>query len=367
MAINPSSLDHLNHTVLIKNRKETNAQDKNNQITPEQEWVDILLNEESPAVEQWRYMQATDEMSAVLSQFANLRKLAEKRKKSDGVFSSFDSILEEDAPGRAGKIVSVAGDENVSMEFLRQYSRELFPDVSDLILVLRELIKDDTLEIVKKKKIKEILEKTEQEVDKKVLKSGINCAVKAKLFGKSYKLSPKLLRIIYREFLVENKEPVDIYLKWMTIFGTETRHAVTSFMEESLMCDICAMEPSCSKIEFGNFLGKLNELHTIKSVENEFMKEILKDKRIMKINSEDKEWIFFIVNIIKNPSSVDTMLAHIIGKATIRLQKNEIAIVLHKIYRQLKKIPHSLFKNDEDHQELISYFQHSIGKNTSHE
>lgn len=367
MAINPASLDHLNHTILIKNKKEVTTGEKNNQITPEQEWAEILLNEETPAVEQWRYMQATDEMSAVLSQFANLRKLENKRKKSDGVFSSFDSILEEDAPGRAGRILSIASGENVSMAFLQHYSQELFPDVSDLIQVLRELIKDDTLEINKKKRLEELLEQTEQESDKKYYKSGINCAVKAKLFGKSFKLSPKLLRTIYRDFLTEEKEPVDIYLKWLSVFGIDKRHAVTNFMGESLLCDICAMDPSCSKTEFGNFMGKLNELQNIKSIETAFLNGVLKDKRIMKINNENKDWVFFIVNIIKNPSSIDSLLAHIIGKAALRLRKNEISIVLHKIYRELKKLPHSLFKNKEDYHELMMYFQRSIGKNTSHE
>lgn len=254
------------------------------------------IADENPASEQWRFLQSTDEMSAAITQFYN-RKLYEK--KTEELSSGFEHILDEDVESKTDKILQTAQQPKINFHALVDYVHKLFPDESDLILILRELIRRKTINKVVKKKLQKLLEHIDQQADQKLVKSGINCALKAKLFGKTLSLQPRLLRASYREFLLNESSAVDFYTDWISNFGYEKRGCVLEFIEGSLLCDINALDASCSSTEFGFFLQKLCQLQLLQAAERIFIKYITNSTIISKLNNKEDEWLYFFVIIIK--------------------------------------------------------------------
>lgn len=356
-----NATDHLNHHILVKNKKDHHAESNSTNLTEEQLLDQQIQLEETPAAEQWRLLQTTDEMSAVMTQFNNRRALENKKNGRDSIFSSFDSILEEDTLNKKNKILSIVQVGN-EREYFLQFAKTMFPDLSDLVLVLRELLKEEELDLETKKKINELHEKVSEENNASFIKAGINCALKAKLFGKSFDLAPKMLRVTYRDFLFSEDEAIDLYIRWISNFGVKWRRNVTSFIEDSLLCDICSLDPSCSKREFGYFLTKLSMLQNIKSIESIFVAGVYNDELLTKYVGDEKEWLFFILQLIKHPGAVDNIMADMLGKIALVANYKEIANVIYRIYNKIKRIPPTLFKDIEGYHLITEYLRGAIGK-----
>lgn len=362
MAIEPSSFDHLNHSVLVRNKKEHKNDVAETTQSDEQELFELLQSEETPAAEQWKYLQSTDEMSAVLTQF-NSRKMFDKKKiDSDGVFSSFEAILEDDVMGKVEKIEKSFSGSDMSLDYRMRFVKGMFPDISDLILVLSEILKKDTLDKIAKKKVKELLDEAIKTSDKKILKSGINCALKAKLFGKSFSLDPRMLRVAYRDFLLEEMSEIDLYVGLISNFGFEKRQYVVDFIEASLLCDICSLDPSCSRTEFGFYLGKMHSLTNIRSVEQVFVEGMLNDNVVKELLKDEKKWVYFILNILKHPDSVDSIMAEVIGEKSLNLKRNDNLRLINAIYRHITKIPALLFGEESGYERIMDYLRSAAGK-----
>lgn len=362
MDIKPSSIDHLNHNVLNKNKT---VQSESNKFERSDEQIinEMIQNEDTPASTQWKVLETVDEMSAAITLFNNRRAFDKKKVGKEGGFSSFDAILEDDAINKSHQILNTIKSGDASMEYLLLLSKQMFPDTSDLILALREMKKNiEELKEAERKRLQELLTIVENKSDKKTYKSGINCALKAKLFGKSFDLSPKLLRTTYREFLFSENEPIESYIRWISNYGISKREAVVDFIESSLLSDISSNDPSCSKIEFGLFLKKLSEIQKLKSVEHLFVSKIINDKELKEINNEER-LVFFILSIIKDPQVIDIILKELLGGHLFYTNHKRLAKILCTIYIVIKKIPTELFRDIESYNYLMDYLRSIIGKN----
>lgn len=362
MALSPLSIDS-SGVVFSKIRKETTNQEQANKINEQRELDQIVAEEDTPASEQWKYLQSTDEMAAALTQFNNRRSIESKKVGKDSIFSSFDAILEEEIQDKTEKIFSMAKSNDVNFAYLLLFSKQMFPDVSDLVLVLREMIKDESLDELLKNELELLLSEVELENGIKVINSGINCALKAKLFGKKIRLSPKFLRVTYREFLFSDDSANDIYEQWITNYGIEKRKLVIEFIQESLLCDISAMDPSCSRIEFGNLLNKINKIHEIKSIETLFITEITKEKYIKDCFPKEDLWIYLILSIIKSPSSIDSIISELFSNEIAKMRSTQKMQLFSSIYRAIKSIAVSMFDKQEEYQSLLDYLRSMIGNN----
>nr|WP_250855085.1 type III secretion system gatekeeper subunit SctW [Escherichia coli] len=141
-----------------------------------------------------RFIQSTDEMSAVMAQFRHRR---DYEKKADSLADSFEQVLDDDVLPKARQILQIIRSQNVSAEKLLSYIREFFSDDSDLVLVLRELLKRHAADPVVGKRLSSVLQEAQAQAEPRQLKAGINCALKARLFGKALMLRPGLLRATY--------------------------------------------------------------------------------------------------------------------------------------------------------------------------
>ena len=216
----------------------------------------------SPGAEVQRFIQSTDEMSAVMAQFRHRR---DYEKKADSLADSFERVLDDDALPKVRQILQIIRSQNVSAEKLLSYIREFFSDDSDLVLVLRELLKRHAADPVVGKRLSSVLQEAQAQAEPRQLKAGINCALKARLFGKALMLRPGLLRATYRQFIRSHEPESELYADWISSYGYRRRYAILDYIEEALLADISARVASSSCSEFGYLLGRLSQIKRLRS------------------------------------------------------------------------------------------------------
>ena len=208
-----------------------------------------------------------DDLSALLA----TRRRTDLDKRSQKLSEQFERVLEEDSEPKVAKIIALVRAGNVSVEALLAYARSLFPDDSDLVLVLRELLKRKNLAELEELLLSDIMQRVLEQADPKHYKAGINVALKARMHGTKMVVSAKVLRETYREFLVSEQGEITQYEQWVEQYGAKKRTAVLEFIASALVYDMQAHDPSCSRDEFGTLLSNLVGLKKIKSSESNFI------------------------------------------------------------------------------------------------
>ncbi|KVT72969.1 YopN/LcrE/InvE/MxiC type III secretion system gatekeeper [Burkholderia ubonensis] len=294
----------------------------------------------SPAAEVERFVQSVDEMAAALTQFRNRR---DYDKKLGHLADSFERVLDEEAQPKAQQIIQVAKAHGISVEELLRQARALFPDDSDLVLVLRELLRRRQMEEVVRKRLQALLKQVEDQAEPKSLKAGINCALKARLFGKALQLSPGLLRASYRQFLQSEAREVDVYSDWIGSYGYQRRATVLDFMEGALLADINSQDASCSRLEFGYLLGRLGQLKLLRSSDAVFVGGLLANENVCEFNGSEADWLLFLLSLLQSPQELDALLADVAGRSALLSRHNEHSILLQALYRACKALSPALF------------------------
>ncbi|ECG6342598.1 type III secretion system gatekeeper InvE [Salmonella enterica subsp. enterica serovar Chester] len=329
---------------------QTSHQDATQHTDAQQAEIQQAAEDSSPGAEVQKFVQSTDEMSAALAQFRNRR---DYEKKSSNLSNSFERVLEDEALPKAKQILKLISVHGGALEdFLRQ-ARSLFPDPSDLVLVLRELLRRKDLEEIVRKKLESLLKHVEEQTDPKTLKAGINCALKARLFGKTLSLKPGLLRASYRQFIQSESHEVEIYSDWIASYGYQRRLVVLDFIEGSLLTDIDANDASCSRLEFGQLLRRLTQLKMLRSADLLFVSTLLSYSFTKAFNAEESSWLLLMLSLLQQPHEVDSLLADIIGLNALLLSHKEHASFLQIFYQVCKAIPSSLFYEEYWQEELL--------------
>ncbi|KVZ41448.1 YopN/LcrE/InvE/MxiC type III secretion system gatekeeper [Burkholderia ubonensis] len=300
----------------------------------------LRADDTNPAAEVQRFVQSTDEMAAALTQFRNRR---DYDKKLGHLADSFERVLDEEAQSKAQQIIQVANAHRISVAELLRQVRTLFPDDSDLVLVLHELLRRRQMEEVVRKRLQALLKQVEDRAEPKLLKAGINCALKARLFGKALQLSPGLLRASYRQFLQSEAREVDVYADWIGSYGYQRRATVLDFMEGALLADIDSQDASCSRLEFGYLLGRLGQLKLLRSSDAVFVGGLLANENVCEFNGNEADWLLFLLSLLQLPQELDALLADVVGRSALLRRHGEHSILLQALYRACKALSPTLF------------------------
>lgn len=293
---------------------------------------------------------ATDEMSSLLAQFMT-RNRYERRKKSE--IEKNESFLDEVSDSEDGKFTDIKRNGNLDIIYFLQKIRQLFPDDSDLILVLRELLGKKELEKAEKEKIKEFLQEIERKADPKDIKGAINCALKAKVYSKKLKTNPRFLRRSYRGF-IQNSKPVTLYyLDWVGMYGFEHRQLVLEYIEASLIDDIHSLDPSCSSTEFGNLLSSLTRLKKLQSIENAFFLHLLKNEVAKKLNINQQDWLVLLISVISDSYDFKSLLKDVLTEKIDSLDITNLAQLVQLIYRLCSSLPNEIFMSKDSGEGML--------------
>jgi type III secretion system YopN/LcrE/InvE/MxiC family regulator len=292
-------------------------------------------------------LQDSVEGSERLAMSGQLRNRRDFDKKANQPNDNFERVLEEEAEPKAQQIFRVANSKDISGEELLRQARSLFPDESDLIVVLRQLLRRRQLDALVRTRLEKALAQAESEAPPRALKAGINIALKARLFGAKLALSAMLLRASYRQFLESEAPEVVIYEEWITGYGHQRRALVMAFLESALVADMLAQDPSCSRIEFGNLLGKLNQLKLLRSSEALFIDSILNDEVIGAHNNSEADWLVFMLALMQSPQELDALLTDTVGEQVLLSSHAVRSQLLQAIRHACKALPAALFVDPE--------------------
>ncbi|KVN41163.1 type III secretion system gatekeeper subunit SctW [Burkholderia ubonensis] len=329
---------------------------------------DAVRREAAPAPEQaqqddagavvdaQRVLQSADEMTAALTQFRY--RPARERKTADMTHSDgFERVLEDDSLPRAQRIVAIARAGGASIAGLLREARALFSDPSDLVMVLRALLRHRDLDEFERARLLTLLEEVETAAEPRRLKAGINCALKARIFGRALGLSAGLLRETYRQFLESAAPEIEIYEDWIATYGHTRRARVLEFVEGALLTDVAAQDPSCSMLEFGNLLGRIGQLRLLRSADDLLVRTVLANPVVREFNDREPEWLLFLLALLTRPEALSVLLMDTVGeKAWIR-RHAERSTMLNVLYRCIKALPEELFEDREARNYVLEEFE----------
>ncbi len=317
--------------------------------------ADEIKADETPAGRVQKFVQASDELSAAASQFSNRRQY---EKKGDSLSEGFERVLDEDTVPKAKSLLKVSAAADISIENLLRHARSLFPDDSDLVLVLRELLRQRQLSEKSKTLLKAMLQQVEEHADPRDLQAGINCGLKARLFGQKYlELKPALLRGSYRRFLQSERDGIEDYKDWIAGYGYQYRGVVLDFIESALLTDIDCQDPSCSRMEFGGLINKLGQLKRLRSADSLFIKKLLSSKAIAGLNKPEQDWLILLFSLLRQPAAIGGHLNALLGEDILLAYHHERSAFLQTIYSACKLLPHELFESRECFYLLLGEFE----------
>ncbi|WP_235212899.1 type III secretion system gatekeeper subunit SctW [Cedecea neteri] len=215
---------------------------------------------------------AAEEMADLLSAFGRFSKAGRKNDSTDNDFVS--SMLEDLADEKLDTLIKHVAKLR-DLNNLLNFARQLFPNDSDLMLALREMLLSRQLSELQKKKIKEAIADLEKFGDTKKMQSGMNVGRLAKRFSDGSgdrPLSAKDLRNSYLNFLELEMPAGFIYKDWIDVYGYQNRTRLLAFTLSALIADMKANEPGIHSSEFGPLSAKLSDarlLHTLDQLLNE--------------------------------------------------------------------------------------------------
>ncbi|EER7195377.1 YopN family type III secretion system gatekeeper subunit, partial [Escherichia coli] len=229
---------HVEHVGVLERAREVSRLE--DIITEDNEDIEAEMPKmrDDPAGKEARFLQATDEMSAALTQFMK-KKIYEEQLAN--FLDGEEYVLEDQPIEKTDKVMEALKAATTHDYEVYSFAKKLFPDESDLVVVLRAILRKKQISENVRLNAEALLRKVNQETTKKFINSGINSALKAKLFGQALSLNPKLLRASYRQFLMAEDDAVDTYVEWIGSYGYQNRMLVTKFIKETLFSDINAL------------------------------------------------------------------------------------------------------------------------------
>ncbi|EQA2937145.1 YopN/LcrE/InvE/MxiC type III secretion system gatekeeper [Escherichia coli] len=335
---------HVEHVGVLERAREVSRLE--DIITEDNEDIEAEMPKmgDDPAGKEARFLQATDEMSAALTQFMK-KKIYEEQLAN--FLDGEEYVLEDQPIEKTDKVMEALKAATTHDYEVYSFAKKLFPDESDLVVVLRAILRKKQISENVRLNAEALLRKVNQETTKKFINSGINSALKAKLFGQALSLNPKLLRASYRQFLMAEDDAVDTYVEWIGSYGYQNRMLVTKFIKETLFSDINALDASCSSLEFGMFLNKLSQLLSFQSAEALFLKTLMNNPIIKKFVSAEDYWIFFLISLIKFPKTAEELLNNALVTLPADANYKDKTLLLKAIYSGCTNLPFSLFINNE--------------------
>ncbi|WP_113228279.1 YopN/LcrE/InvE/MxiC type III secretion system gatekeeper [Escherichia coli] len=335
---------HVEHVGVLERAREVSRLE--DIITEDNEDIEAEMPKmgDDPAGKEARFLQATDEMSAALTQFMK-KKIYEEQLAN--FLDGEEYVLEDQPIEKTDKVMEALKAATTHDYEVYSFAKKLFPDESDLVVVLRAILRKKQISENVRLNAEALLKKVNQETTKKFINSGINSALKAKLFGQALSLNPKLLRASYRQFLMAEDDAVDTYVEWIGSYGYQNRMLVTKFIKETLFSDINALDASCSSLEFGMFLNKLSQLLSLQSAEALFLKTLMNNPIIKKFISAEDYWIFFLILLIKFPETAEELLKNALVTLPADANYKDKTLLLKAIYSGCTNLPFSLFINNE--------------------
>lgn len=298
-----------------------------------------------------------DDLSALLSSMLQNRRTDRTTASSSEKEKGYAKVLEEKRPESITKIISYAKDAFMTPKQLLFIMTQMYSDPSDVALLLQAFIQkkkkatgnnaEDELNEVSLALFEETYELLLSGPEKRNVKSGVNIQQQTSAYGSILNLNAKVMRDLYRDFIAQDLEPIDIYKMLIEKASAEKRHVALEFVIKSLHCDINSHDPSCSFHEFGALLDTSFILNVIKSADILFM------RGMKKIGVLDATWdkskhkvLEYFIALLSNPEECGHLTTDFI-KACLKYHSSEDKInFLHTVQNLVRSLPLFLYSSE---------------------
>ena len=291
-----------------------------------------------------KFIDAADDMAAILSSFRNRREL-EKMKGANS--EGQERILEGEDDEIAQLLFSLKQSLKNKLPLDRSFIEELkrhFKDPSDQVLVLRELLSEKNLSIDQIDALTSFVNEITSG-NEKFINAGINSAIQAKLFGSKMKLEPQMLRACYRGFVLEDKSSANQYLEWLGNFGFDNRHTIVNFVEQSLIVDMESVQPSCNSNEFGVVLSKLLSIKMLRTSDIIFMKRLDSSSLLKDGGMNAEHLLLSLLYIFQYPAESENILTSV---AEHSKGDYKPAVLFQTYLSSISESPHDIFTSENE-------------------
>ncbi|KVN98513.1 hypothetical protein WJ69_34215 [Burkholderia ubonensis] len=293
---------------------------------------------------------AQEDMSEVMAQFARRLGRRGSARRSDDA----ERILEPEAEEKLDELGRLIEFSQPNAQQLLGDARRRFGDVSDLMLALRELRRRRRLEGEPVDIVDDAIEELARAADPKLMKAGINVALKAKVFGKRMRLEPARLRQLYRQFLLFEGTYLMIYESWVEEYGLKRRRRILDFMQAALTYDMHSLDPSCTGAEeFGPLLSLLGRARTLNSADEQFLDRLVQSKLRVSAELTEALGITILLSALRSSANVAVMLEQLLAPELTALAPKEQSRIVQSVLRAAIALPLTVFDAAEDRYRLI--------------
>ncbi|QNR97302.1 type III secretion system gatekeeper subunit SctW [Stenotrophomonas sp. 169] len=255
-----------------------------------------------------------------------------------------DHVLDPEGPEKLAALrLQVRQLASVDVAALRALLMKLFADPSDAVAALRTLRSSQELE-----DLAQVLAELEQELlggrdaQGRAVRAGLNVALKARLHAKPLAATPVQLRQTYREFLAYG-EPLDSYEEWIALYGFERRSRVVDFIEHAMAADMYALDPSCSRVEFGQLLQRVRQITTLRSADHLLLACCWDAAMMPRIGVTQPDLLIALFGMIRNGGGLQPMFDAVFVQVAGVLDTEEKVRLAQGLRRFLKSVPHGLW------------------------
>jgi type III secretion system YopN/LcrE/InvE/MxiC family regulator len=286
-------------------------------------------------------LEMADDLSALAS---SLRRLRQDESQAEHAGAWVERVLEEHAADKMVELKqAVFGMSPPRAADIRVILSRLFPDPSDRVLVLRALLDDESVLEELRHELDLLLTEADGKDGRKTVRGGINVALKAKLRAHTLGATAKQLRSSYREFLDANLEAIGFYDLWIEEYGFERRFDVIDFIEQALAADMYALDPSCSRLEFGNLLKVVRRLTTLRSADNLLMKHCWRESLMKRMNVTQQALLQSLLGVIRVGGGFPDLFKTVLAGARFGLTVQETTGLAQGFRRAIKALPHDVW------------------------
>ena len=289
-------------------------------------------------------MDISDDMSMVATLFSQRFGQSLDKKANRG--QSILYIAEEGADKKLDKVMMLFRKSGRSLQELLSYLRKMFPDESDLVMVLRELLRKKKLGAQLDAGIENEINRLLEGENGKQIRAGINIALQAKTFAKLLSLNAPTLRNLYRSFISLDLEPIYFFKMWLEEYDIKQCILILSFLTQSLICDMQSLMPSYfQSLEFGYFLERVNKLRALCSFIEINIDKL--DTQDLKNTITEKELYQLVFYGMTFPEEMKKYLVSLLENEWVNYLVNIKMRLLQGIKTIFNNYPQSLYLSDE--------------------
>lgn len=224
---------------------------------------------------------------------------------------------------------------------LRALIQHVFPDPSDMLAIVRTLLAETELEELRRT-LAELHEQLAGGEGARSARGGLNVALKARLQAPRLRASARQLRRSYQDFLAGG-DPIDTYELWIDLYGFERRAMVIDFIEQALAADMYALDPSCSRLEFGHLLQVVRKLTTLRSADHLLHKYCWHRELMARLCVDQRQLLGALLGMVRLGGGLGELFQGLLAGAAYAMTIEEKVRFAQGVRQFLKALPHGLW------------------------